>query len=398
MTESYVALLERPSARRLLGALCAAWLSYGIVGLALFLVVHRATGSSSLAGVAVGAFSIGSAASAPLRGRILDRRGVRPWLLIFAVGYSSTLILLTLFARFEPRAWLLVLCAGAAGVTTPPLIAVLRNLWSSTVEESLLRRAYALTALIGDVGLAATPALAGLIFVLSPSSPLVVAAVAALIAAAVAASAAPPREHAGRIRPNRGSSSPLASSSMRAVLGVSIALGVSFGVVQVTVPAAATQWNVVEYSGFLLGAFALGSVAGGLWYGRRNWQRAPEERYLLAVIVMAITLAPLLAATNAAVLAPLLIIAGLGSGPATISLFETLDTIAPTRGTEALTWITTAQAIGTAAGAAGSGWATTHIGSWAPFASASALLGVTAIAALVWLRARPATVLDEVPG
>ena len=186
MNDSYRALLGRPVARGVFLAISAAWLSYGILTLALFLVVHRATGSSAVAGAAVGAFSFGSALSAPLRGRILDRRGVRPWLLIFAIGYGSMLTLLALAARFEPRAWLLLLCAAAAGLSVPPLIAVLRNLWSSVVEDSLLRRAYAVTALLGDVGAVVPPMLAGLIFVLSPSTPLLIAAAAALIAAAIA--------------------------------------------------------------------------------------------------------------------------------------------------------------------------------------------------------------------
>src|SRR6266496_1842894 len=110
MSESYVALLGRPRARRLLGALAAAWLSFGMVGLAVFLSVHRATASFGIAGVGVAAFSIGSGALAPLRGRVLDRRGVRRWLPIFATFYGLSLALLALFAQLEPIGWLLVLC------------------------------------------------------------------------------------------------------------------------------------------------------------------------------------------------------------------------------------------------------------------------------------------------
>ena len=39
MTDSYRALLGRAHARVLVAALCAAWLSFGMVGLALFLTV-----------------------------------------------------------------------------------------------------------------------------------------------------------------------------------------------------------------------------------------------------------------------------------------------------------------------------------------------------------------------
>ncbi len=144
---------------------------------------------------------------------------------------------------------------------------------------------------------------------------------------------------------------------------------------------------MTAYAGFLLGAFALGSVAGGLWFGRQPWLRPPQQRYLLAVLVLALAVAPLLLARNAAVLAPLLLIAGLGYGPATISLFEALDVLAPGKPTEALTWVTIAEALGTAAGAAAAGAASVWLGTWAPFAIASVVLAVPAAAALLWQRA-----------
>jgi predicted MFS family arabinose efflux permease len=176
--------------------------------------------------------------------------------------------------------------------------------------------------------------------------------------------------------------SPIASRAFRRLLAVSAALGSSLGLVEVAVPAAATRWGIAAYSGFLLGAFALGSVAGGLWFGRRDWRRPADERYLLAVLILAVALAPPAVATMPAVLAPLLVIAGLGFGPATIALFEALDILAPQCATEALTWVTTAEALGTALGASASGFASTHLGSWAPYAAASLLLSLASTLAL----------------
>jgi MFS family permease len=385
MSETYGALLGRRSARRLLGALCAAWLSFGMISLGLLLTVERASGSFGPAGIAVAAFSAGAGLLAPLRGRLLDRRGVRPWLLLFAAVYGSALLLLALLAQVGADTWLLVLCAAAAGLGAPPLVATARGSWSSTVDGPLLRRAYALTALIGDVGLVAAPALAGLMFVVAPWSPLVVAAVAAVVAAGIMSRSAPPAK-APDDAVSAEARSPLASGSLRTLLGVELALGAALGLVEVAVPAAATRWGTASLSGFLLGAFALGSVAGGLWFGRRSWRRLPEERYLLASLVLALALAPPVVATSAAMLAPLLIVAGLGYGPATISLFEALDASAPVRGTEAFTWVTTAGAIGGAVGAASSSWVTVALGTWAPFAAASAVLALAAGGALLYRR------------
>ena len=68
-------VLRVPGAGRLLVSLSAAWLSFGSVGLVVLLAAHRQTGSYTAAGVTVGAFSFGAGAFAPLRGRLVDRRG-----------------------------------------------------------------------------------------------------------------------------------------------------------------------------------------------------------------------------------------------------------------------------------------------------------------------------------
>lgn len=383
MAGSYLGLLGWPGARRLLLALVGAWLSFGMVGLAVFLAVHRASRSAPLAGVAVAAFSIGSGALAPARGRVIDRHGVWPWLVVLAGGYGAWLLALILAAHTHVPRWWLAVCAGGAGASAPPLIASIRSQWACVVDTTLLRRAYALMSLLGDFGLVTAPALGGILFAVAPWSPLAGCAIAAVVAAAVAAHHAPTVGRSGGPHTDR---SPLASAALRVLLAVSVALGAALGLVQVAVLAAATRWGVTASAGFLLGAFALGSVTGALWFGRRPWQRPPHQRYLLAVLALAPAVAPPLLAHNAVVLAPLLLVAGLGYGPATISLFEALDVLAPRKPTQAFTWVTTAQALGTAAGAGAAGAASVRLGTWAPFAIASVVLAASAAAALLWQR------------
>lgn len=380
MEQSYRVLLARGRTRRLVAALSAAWLSFGMVGLAIFLAAHRESGSYEIAGVSVAAFSVGSGVLAPLRGRVLDRHGARRWLPSFAVGYAAGLLAFAGFVAAGSRSWVLPACAAVAGAMAPPLIASLRALWPRVVEQTLLRRAYALTSVVGDIGLVVAPALGGLLFVVAPWLPLVLCAASAIAAAVVVARAS---DHLARSEPRTASGS-FSMSRLRLLLVVEVALGGALGLLEVAVPAAATRWGDTTYSGFLLGAFALGSVAGGIWFGRRDWNACPERRYLIATLALALALAPLAAATSAATLAPLLIIAGLGYGPATVSLFEDLDTVAPSHATEALTWITTAGAAGTAAGSAASGLATARLGLWAPFVSASLVLAAAAAVGLFW--------------
>jgi MFS family permease len=276
------------------------------------------------------------------------------------------------FATTNAPAWTLVACSALAGVSAPPLIATLRALWSRIVEEALLRRAYALTSIVGDVAGVAAPALGGLLFVVSPTLPLVACALSAAAAALVAGRAATPPVAAGSGR------HALLTPPLLLLLAVELALGVALGLVEVAVPTAAARWGDTAWSGFLLGAFALGSVAGGVWFGRRSWTASPQRRYVVATLLLAVALAAPALASGPATLAPLLICAGLAYGPATISLFEALDALASSRATEALTWVTTAGAAGAAAGSAVSGWATARYGLAAPFLTASLVLAATA--------------------
>jgi predicted MFS family arabinose efflux permease len=316
--------------------------------------------------------------SAP--GRAVDRRGL-PVLLLFAAAYGAALVALALLAAGSAPLALLAVAAGLAGATAPPLVASARKSWSTVVEEGLLRRAYALTSLIGDAALVAAPAVAGAIAVWSTSATLALCAACAIAAAAVLAQTRPAeRDTAEPARPQPAS--PIRSRRFRAILAVSTALGLALGLVEVTVPALVSAGGERSLTGAVLAAFALGSVAGGLWFGRVPWKAAAEDRYLVAVGALALALVPLAFAHPIWLLALLLIVAGSAFGPATVSLFEALDVLAADSAIEAFTWVTTAEAAGTAAGAALAGYTLAAAAQWLPFTIAAASLAVPAAAVL----------------
>jgi len=261
----------------------------------------------------------------------------------------------------------LLALAALAGLSAPPLFASARPLWLQTVGPDLVRRGYALTSLLGDIGQVAGPALAGLLFVIDTWSAPFLCAALGLAAAALSVS---PRVA------ERATPAPMprlaGNRAFLALLAVSIVLGAALGTVQVAVPTIAERWHEGSLAGPLLAAFAFGSVAGALWFGSRHWRRAVIDRYLLAVCALGVLLAPVGFAGSAGPLALLLLLAGSGYGPATVSVFEVLDVLAPGGGAEALTWVTTAEAGGSAAGAAAAGVLAAHHATWLPFVVASA--------------------------
>jgi MFS family permease len=368
---TYAGLLRLAPARRLVYALTAACVAFGAAPLGVLLTARHATGSYPAAGLVVAAFGLTAGASAPFRGRLVDRRGMRPWLPILSSACAASLLFLDVVALASGPTWALVLIAGAAGTTAPPLVASARSLWTRAVDPTYVRRGYAITSLSSDVGQVAGPAFAGLLFALAAWSPLLISAVGTVTAAALIVTGPDaPSTHAlpqpmPRLRESRG---------FVGLLVVSVLFGGALGLVQVAVPTLAGGWDDDWLAGPLLAAFALGSVAGALWFGSRHWRRPVLERYLISVLVFGVLLAPVALATGPATLVPLLVVAGVAVGPAAVSTFESLDVLAPGGGAEAFTWVTTAEAAGWSVGSAVASLLVIHVGEGAPFVIGSLIV------------------------
>jgi MFS family permease len=355
--------------------------AFGAAPLGVLLTAKQATDSYPAAGVVVACFGLTAGASAPFRGRLVDRRGMRPWLPILSAGCAISLLVLDAVALASGPAWALAAIAGIAGISAPPLVASARSLWTRAVDASLVRRGYAITSLISDVGQVAGPALAGLLFALTTWTPLLICAIGTLTAAALIVTGpdAPSTRALPQPMPKLRE-----SRSFIGLLVVSVLFGAALGLVQVGVPTLAGLWDSAWLAGPLLAAFALGSVIGALWFGGRDWRRPVLERYLIAVLVFGVLLAPVALATGAATLVPLLVLAGLAVGPAAVSTFESLDVLAPGGGAEAFTWVTTAEAAGWAGGTAVASLLVIHVGEWSPFLLGSVILVVPVGFLLLW--------------
>jgi MFS family permease len=90
---SYRGLFARPLLRRLALADICARLPQGMVSLTLLLVAAQHA-SMTVAGLVVAGYTLGQAATGPLRGRLADRRGLVPVAAVCTLGYALTLLAL----------------------------------------------------------------------------------------------------------------------------------------------------------------------------------------------------------------------------------------------------------------------------------------------------------------
>jgi predicted MFS family arabinose efflux permease len=133
-------------------------------------------------------------------------------------------------------------------------------------------------------------------------------------------------------------------------------VGFAFGALEVALPAFADAEGRPELSGILIAVWSLGSMAGGLLYGARPRRGSLATVHLRVALLLPLSFLPLALASSPAVMAVLVIPAGVLIAPLIATRNELAGVVAPEGArTEAYTWPLTALVAGIAAGAATGG-------------------------------------------
>ena len=140
-------------------------------------------------------------------------------------------------------------------------------------------------------------------------------------------------------------------------------------------------------AGYIEAALALGSVTGGLLWGRRRHTRTHWTHLAGLIGVLAIGIAICAAVTSLTTLGTLMAVMGLAIAPLFVVSYLAADELAPEhQQTEASTWVNTANNIGSAAGASVAGLLIDRASISVGFAAGGVILGLTSV--LIWLTHR----------
>lgn len=393
----YVGVWRIPGAPMLLISGIIGRLGIGMTPLALLLVVQHVTGRYALAAIAGGIYALAGATLSPVAGRVADRIGPAPVLLVTAVAHPLALTGLLLASRGGADAiGLIYLTAALAGATYPPLTAAIRGAWNDLTDPRTGRYPLRNTAL------AAETSLFEVVFVLGPllvaGFVLVADASAALLGAAAVTLAGTVAVALGRAmrgwRPHPRDAhakglGPLRVTGFPALLVCVGGLGVAFGAAGVTVPAYATVYgsgDAESLAGVLLAVWGTGSAISGIWFGTRRLTSNMTRQFgwLLAGVAASFAL-------FAAMPVPIALGIALVAGGATIAPTLTLENtlvgrIAPgSMLNEAYTWVVTVAVAANAAGGAVAGVIVDRPGG-VPWAF---LFGGAAVAVAAVVAARP---------
>jgi MFS family permease len=384
---AYLGVWRLPSAPVLLLAGFAGRLPSAMVPLALLLMVQQQTGSYAVAGLASATHGIAMAVTAPLLGRLADRRGSRRVLLTQAAAYPLLLALLVAAVLGGASTELVLAASAAAGASTPLVSGTVRALWSK-VDEGVRATAYALDATFTELVFVAGPTTVAVVTVLA--SPVVAVGIAGVLATsgALAIAASPALRGwrpTGGVR--AGLFDTVLTPGMPRILASGAALMFGFGALETAIPAFATSTGRPGLSGVLLAVWSLGSALGGLWFGSKVLSASLPRQYRWGLLGVAVGLAPLAVVSSPWVLGVLLFLGGSAIAPTLTVQSTMVGAIAPPHATtEAFTWLSTIAFGASAVGAAAAG------------AVIESSAGLSAALVLAALGAGVAAALTLVPG
>ncbi len=233
----------------------------------------------------------------------------------------------------------------------------MRSVWAQVFERDADARitAYTFEGIVAEAFFIVGPVITTvLIAVRSTSMALIVAVALSVVGTVWFATAPLARSWRGSEVHERTRVGALGSPGMRTLMLAIVPTGISFGALEVAMPAFAVEHGEkAELAGILLSVMAVGSVLGGVWYGARQWSSPVVERFIVLHVVLALGTLPLLLATSIPVMAVMAAIAGLALAPSAAAAYLLIDHVAPPgTTTEATTWMMTSNVAGAAAGAA----------------------------------------------
>ncbi|WP_424183897.1 MFS transporter [Actinokineospora sp. G85] len=261
--QRYRDLLRLPGMRPLVVLLFFARVPGAATSLVLALHVAvglgRGYGEAGLVGAAV---TVGMAVGAPYLGRVVDRYGLRPMLLIATIGETAFWLAL----RFVPYGLLLPM-AFVGGLVALPAMAVGRQAVAAIAPPELRRTGYSLDSVSVEIAFMISPGVAVLLATrFSTATATTLLGIAVLLGGSALMIFNPriSREPAGATRlPRRTWLTP------RLIGVLAVAGGATFVLsgMDVAIVAAFRETDQLDWTGVAVGVCALASAIGGLVHG-----------------------------------------------------------------------------------------------------------------------------------
>lgn len=333
-------------------------LAYGMIGLGIFFKAEQSTDSFAIAGFAIGLNSLAGAATAGIRGAVMDRWGQKWPLRILVPSYSALILVLNQMDTARS----ILIAAFVLGITAPPINLSVRPLWKDIVPPTYLRTAYAFdssmmssTTVLGPVVVTALALSSRPYLALDVVAGLMLTGGIALGLTRVSRNWIPEKKVKGQERL-------LKSRAIQMLMFEGCFIGFGWGVFDVVVPAFATQEDVPHRVAWIFAAFGVATIIGGLLGGLVSKKMAPLAALRKAYLFWTFACIPIVFTYPDWTMALVGASIGFFGGAVQVFYFEVLEAVRPQGSqTSSLGWIWSVEGTFMAVGAAVGGIVSEHL-------------------------------------
>jgi MFS family permease len=383
-----------PDVARIVFISVIARLPLGMMSFAMLMFLREALGNFALAGSVVGTFFLAMAISAPVQGRLIDRIGPKPPLLVTGIVQPLALGGIWLAGVTGLGMDTVLPLAMLAGAFTTPINTLSRTLWRYRFEDGPQRKtAYAIDSVSIEVNFTVGPAMVALLLATIGARAAFGVAVCMTVVAVLVFWRSP-AFHYWQREPlaQRHLLGPLTDARLLIVFACNFGLTFSFGVLEVTYAAFATATGTAALAGLLIGLNSIGSAVGGLLYGVMHIHMPLARQFAVSLALLAAMIGLHSLTRTPWIMALLALTSGLMIAPALTAQTLLISRLAPAKyATEAFTWSSTFIVGGIGVGTAAAGWMIEHRNVPSAFLLGGASLACSAVVALM-LRLRSETV------
>ncbi|MGW0997053.1 MFS transporter [Streptomyces sp. NPDC002523] len=357
MPSPYRALFAEPGTKAFSAAGFLGRMPLSMMGIGVVTMVSQISGRYGLAGALSATIALSAAVIGPQISRLVDQHGQRRVLRPATLAALAAATGLLLAAHLRWPDWTLFVCAAGIG-SVPSLGAMIRARWAALYAGTpKLHIAYSFESVVDETCFIFGPIISiGLSTAWFPEAgPLLAACFLAVgVFWLTTQRATEPEPHP---RAQQGGGSALRSPGLQVLVATFAATGAVFGAVDVVTVAFADERGHKGAASVVLALYAAGSCVAGMVFGLLRPGGAPERRWLLGVVTMAVSMIPLLLVGNLPLLAVALFVAGLSIAPTMITTMSLIEKHVPRANlTEGMTWVSTGLAVGVALGSSAAGW------------------------------------------
>lgn len=329
------------------------------MGIGMVLMVSGLYGSYELAGILTAANAFSWAIGTAVLSNLVDRHGQRRVMLPAAVVSNLSVILLIVFAVGQLPIWTLFAPAMLSGISAGAPGALVRARWSYiTGDPAHLHTAFALESTLDELTFVVGPVAAtALATIVHPAAGLALPVLLSSLGAWLFYRQRATEPPVLRKKPQTSDRVPLRERmvflcpGIGPIIAVNLLIGAVFGAIDITVVAAASEFDARAAAGLILAVFSVASAAAGFYYGARHWRSPLTTRFLIGVVALLAATTGLLVANSLALLAMVGAAVGVTVAPTLINGNSLIKGLAPAdRLTESLSWMSTGIGVGAAMG------------------------------------------------